>query len=209
MSISAAALVILFGDELDEVGTARLGTTTMPGREEKVSTKDLAAATIALTVWAESRSGALDLSIDRKKRLGLVPTTSVVLCATGQAPTGRLAQALAAGAERPAKLEVTLRQALGGDSLDPSGAVLSLARGELNEAGILVAKEMSRSAAIGRALTGKDSAEAVPGAVDHLRPEWDVLQQSWSAWRTAQPDDAAALFKQAKNALTATTIAAS
>jgi hypothetical protein len=200
MTMSAAALVALWGDELAEVGQARMGNTQMPGREDKASTKDLAAAIVALTTWELWGAGVLGVSFERKKRLGLVTTTKVTLQANAPAATP-FAAALAGACQQPRRLEAVLQDAIGGEQLDPAGAVLNQARAELVGAGVLVHSGDSAMRGLAKSFSGKSVFELVPGAAAPWRPTWDALLSRWLPWQQANAGDAEMLFGGARSAL--------
>jgi hypothetical protein len=200
MTISAAALVTLWGDELPEVGRARLGNTQMPGRDEKASTKDLAAAALALTVWDLWSRGELGVAFERKKRLGVLATAKVTIQATAQS-TSPLAAALTAAVTQPRSLTTALLGALGGEKIDPAGTVLSIIQGELVALGILINDGSSTTASLAKAMVGRSSVLAVSSGIEAQRPAWLDLKGRWTAWQQANPEDAALLVKQARSAL--------
>ncbi|MCU1498474.1 MAG: hypothetical protein JWM47_2427 [Acidimicrobiales bacterium] len=200
MTISAAALVAIWGDELAEVDKARLGNTKMPGRDEKVSTRDLASAIVALTVWDLWSARALHVSFDRKKRLGL-NTAKVTIQATA-APAFPFAAALAGACHQPRRLEAALQDALGGEQADAASTVVNGVHGELVHAGVLVPTGDSTARSIAKAFVGASVLEAVPGATYAHRAAWEVLKSGWLQWQQANPADAQLLFKEARSAIT-------
>jgi hypothetical protein len=201
MTVSAAALLALWGDELAEVGRARMGNTQMLGREDKVSSKDLAAAIVALTVWEQWGAGVLGVTFERKKRLGLLNSSKLTVQAVGVAATP-FASALVAACPEPRRLEVVLQAALGGEQMDPAGTVIGQARAELAQAGVVVHNGDSTVRALAKSFTGGSSFELVPGAAEPHRPAWEALLARWLPWQQANAADAEMLFAQARSAIT-------
>lgn len=204
MTISAAALVALWGDELPEVGRARLGNTQMPGRDVKASTKDLAASALALTVWDLWSRGEMGVAFERKKRLGVLATAKVTIQANVLA-TSPLAAALTAAVPQPRPLATALLSALGGEKFDPAGTVLSIIEGELIALGVLTHDGSSTRASLAKAMVGRSSVQAVPDGIQAQRAAWLDLQARWTVWQQAKPDDADLLLKQARSALASAT----
>lgn len=200
MTISAAAQVALWGDELAEVDKARMGNTKMPGREDKVSTKDLAAAMVALTVWDLWSARALHVGFERKKRLGFT-TAKVTLQATAT-PGFPFAAALAGACREPRRIEAVLQDALGGEQADAASTVVNRVQAELVDAGVLVPNGDSTARSIAKAFVGVSVLEAVPGAAQPHRAAWESLKSRWLEWQQANPADAELLVKEARSAIT-------
>lgn len=199
MTLSAAALVALWGDELAEVGQARMGNTRMPGRATKASTKGLGTAAIALTVWDLWGTGALSWTFERVS-LGFIDTTTVTIHASGT-PSTPFAAALAGACHEPRRIGPVLQDVLGGEQVDPAGKVLAHARAELADAGVLIHSGDSAARGLVTSLTGGSVFELVPGAADAHRPDWDALSSRWLTWRQTEPGGAQMLLDEARCAL--------
>lgn len=197
MAFSATGLVAVFGDELDEVGSARLGMK-MPGREVKVSTKDLAAAALAITVWDLVEQGQLGLRQETRKRL-LGKSTVVVLEArsTGHGFAGQLLAAALGGID----MRTVVERMLGGESLDPASRLVAMAHAELAEIGVMAASGDGRVKSVLKAVTGTSPFEMAPGNEAALRPDWDTLLARWRAWSAANADAHRQLLATARSAI--------
>jgi hypothetical protein len=196
--MSAGSLVALFGDELAEVGTARLGSITMPGRDVKVSSKDLATAALALTVWDLAEQRALSVRIEAKKRfLGNSTKLLVQAAATGDGFAGLLLNAC----REETDVRALAERMLGGEAIDPSGRLLAIAHAELAGAGVLTPTVDGKAKTVLKAMTGKSLFESVPGADDWLRADWQELRGRWAAWAANDPDGHKRLLDAARKSI--------
>ncbi|MBC7234102.1 MAG: hypothetical protein H5T68_12765 [Chloroflexi bacterium] len=189
-TIAPSALAYLFGDTLEDLfaGRARLSSNeTIPCREAKVKTKDLANAMLVAAFVHLANEGVLGLALSTK---GMLVKSKFVLATrgSGQAShSGGLEGGIVANLTGKEGVGVTVARVLGGESADPWQEVIRRARRYLVEKGYFAEEERH---GIGK-LLGK---QLVPQCekIAALQGEAEQVKAMLNAFRANQP----ALYEQ-------------
>lgn len=193
--MAGAELVTLFGNELDEVGKARMGGLKVVG-SEKVSYRDVCQMLLAMAVAELVSSRAATLTEeDVKGRFR--SRRALMLRASGDAAgfTGLVAQAAVGGVE---VRDLVLRM-LGNQVASPDSVLVTRAHATLDGTGAVV-KAGGMGKKLGAKL-GMSSYEVDDQGAQALRPEWERLRSTWREWSSANPALAKQLLDSCKDAV--------
>jgi len=192
-------LAVLFGDELAEVSSARIGVRVVGGA--KVSAKDLSATLLALGVAELHHQGLARLSdIEVKKLFRTKRTLSLQTDAGGAGLTAAIASAARSGMPID-DLALTL---LGGRVSTPEMALIAAAKAHLLSTGAVIRVEEKGVRRLGGKL-GMSPFEIDEAAAERLRGEWQALRRSWEAWRDRDRELASRLMDACASSISAAT----
>lgn len=189
-----AELTALFGDELPEVGSARIGMVLASGT--KVSMRDVAQMLLAIAVAQLLDEGAATATeTEIKKRLR---TRRTLVLQANEAGEGMTA-AVAAAARDGVPIDELAMRLLDGANAAPETSLIRLAQAQLEATGAVVqAKGAGRR--FGKML-GANPYEIEPEQAEALRPQWQALMEQWSGWKAANPELAERILDGCKTAL--------
>lgn len=190
-------LVVLFGDELAEVGSARIGVRVVGGA--KVSAKDLAVALLAIGIADLEGEELATLTESEQKKLF---RTKRALALQTDAGGAGLTAAIAAAARAGMPVEALAPSLLGGRVSAPEMALIAIAKAHLESTGATVRVEEKGMRRIGGKL-GMSPFEIHEPSAEPLRGAWQALLRRWEAWRDRDPELAGRLLDACRSSISA------
>ncbi len=190
-----AELITLFGDQLEEVDSARIGMRVSGG--QKVSMRDVAVMLFALSVAELLDSGAATVTEQEVKKRFRTRKTMLLK----SAPAGDGFTAIVATAARDGvAVEDLGLVVLGGMTPAPETSLIRGAQGLLEPTGAVVRSDEGRARRIGTKL-GANPYEIRDDQAELLKGEWQQLHQRWTTWKTQNPALGAQLLDSCRKAL--------
>ncbi|MGH9045918.1 MAG: hypothetical protein ACRDVW_01230 [Acidimicrobiales bacterium] len=188
-------LVVLFGDELEEVQPAKVGTKVANGA--RVSLRDLAIMIVAVGVADLVQRGAATLGHQQTTKF-FRSKRSMTLAVEQDAGDG-FTELVARSAHPQIQVDQVLLAILGRKVLGPERALLLVAHGFLEPTGAV----LNDGGLLRRAGTALGvSADVIqPARAATLRPDWEPLRDAWMAWKAADADLAAELVEQLRKGI--------
>ena len=158
-----ASLLCVYADALVPLDDWKSKGTRLPGRDVKVKTSPLAAHVCAFALWGLEQDGAVELSLEEKRRLG-IRTRKVLVQPVAALPRdsaierGLLEVVLARG---PQDADDVVKSWLRRDMSDPHSTVVAWAMAEAVPSGVLEEVDAGRGSVAGLV---KGRTELVPSA---------------------------------------------
>lgn len=199
---AGSELVVLFGDDLDEVSSARIGIRVAGGA--KVSARDVATMLLATAIADLLERGIATLQESEvKKMLKTRKTLMLQGAEAGDAgDSAGLTAAVASAAKVGVPLESLALRLLGEPAVAPEMALIAAARSSLTQTGAIVALEEKGLRRVAGKL-GASSFEIDEAAAESLRGRWQDLKSRWEAWRDRDPDLAKRLLDGCRRSIAA------
>ena len=188
-------LITLFGDDLAEIGSARIGVRVVGGT--KVGARELAQMLLAVGIADLLDRGVATLSERESKNLFRSRRTLVVQ--SSEASDG-FTRALAKVAREPVQVDQLAAHLLGGRVAGPELALIGMAHGHLEDSGAVTRADGKAVRRVGTKL-GLSPFDINDAGAEALRPEWQQLRERWEAWKAANAERADQLLEACKKSL--------
>lgn len=199
---AGSELVVLFGDDLDEVSSARIGIRVAGGA--KVSARDVATMLLATAIADLLERGIATLQESEVKKMFKTRKTLLLQGAdVGDAgDSAGLTAAVASAAKAGVPLESLALRLLGERVATPEMALIAAAKSSLTRTGAVVeVKEKGLRRVTGK--LGVSPFEIDDDGAETLRGRWQELKISWEAWRDRDPELAKRLLDGCRRSIAA------
>lgn len=177
--MAGAELVTLFGGELPEVSSARIGVRVAGGA--KVSARDLAGTLLAMSIAELHGQGTAKLEEEEVKRMFRATRALTVWSSgAGEGLAGAISQAV----QEKTPVTRVARAVFGGLVATPELTLISMAQAFLEPTGAVVGKTGLKR--LGAKL-GSLRYEIDDRAAEALRGQWPPVRARWESWKAANP----------------------
>lgn len=191
-----AELIALFGDELSEIDSARVGVRVASG--QKVSARDLAWMLLAASVAELAGGGLATLEQAEVKKMFRTKRVLTVWSRSGAEGFARTVANVSAGGCPVGELGLRL---LGGRVISPEMALIDVAKSLLVPTGAVV--EASGRAKRFGAKLGMSPYEIDAEKAEQLRGDWQRVKVGWETWKGGNPSLASELEAACRKAVAA------
>lgn len=199
-ALSAGTLFYLFGERVAPAA-GRFGGVEVPSGA-KVSASDLSALLFAASFWNLRQTGALTLQPVTRKALGMfkVPHVELAMGPTVVQKSGYEDLIMRAVAEGRTLAHDVVYHWFRGDSRDPEGAVVGLAKREMVEHGLAQEVDAERGA-VGGFLLGKTRIQPDLQACAAYWDHFNRVHPAWTGFTQSEPELAATLVDTCRKAI--------